>query len=198
MISPHKPPSLIFNQAWVYDKVLPEKMANEVWSTCKEMHWGFGWKSDKRKDEEVSQRYWHVDFANSTDAAVPLLKEMWDHLIKGPLKEHYIEMFYRSYANAHTYGCAGEVHRDDGDWTLIYYPDLTWDVLDLGGTQIWSNDKSEITDTVVYKGNRLVAFPGNLPHNMQEVHRDCKKLRYVIVFKCHADEQRTDFYESEV
>ena len=190
MISP-------FNQALVYDKVLPEKMANEVWSTCKKMHWGFGWKSNQSL-EDAAQRYWHVDLADSVDAAVPLLKEMWDHLIKGPLKEHYIEIFYRSYANAHTYGCAGEVHRDDGDWTLIYYPDLTWDKEDLGGTQIWSDDKSEITDTVVYKGNRLLAFPGNLPHNMQEVHRDCKKLRYVIVFKCHADKKRTDFYEPEV
>ena len=123
---------------------------------------------------------------------------MWDVLIKGPMKPFHVEHFYRSYANAHTYGCHGEVHRDDGDWTLIYYPNQNWQTNWLGGTQVWNEEQEEITDTVVYKGNRLLAFPGYLPHNMQEVHRDCKQLRYVIVFKCHADAQRTEHYGKEV
>ena len=182
----------IWNAAHVFDDVLPEQMASEVWSTCENMHWGFGWKSSKGRAD--SQLYWHVDLANSADAAVPLLKEMWEYLIDGPLKQFHIQHFYRSYANAHTYGCHGEVHRDDGDWTLIYYPRLDWNVKWLGGTQIWDYDEEEITDTVVYKGNRLLAFPGKLPHNMQEVSRDCKQLRYCIVFKCHADSKRTEHY----
>ena len=61
-----------WNNVHVFDNVLPDQMAAEVWSTCEQMHWGFGWKSAKGRTD--SQLYWHVDLANNVYAAVPRLK----------------------------------------------------------------------------------------------------------------------------
>ena len=54
-----------------------------------------------------------------------------------------------------------------------------WD----GGTVIYDNEISNITDHINYKGNRLIKFDAHLPHQAQPVSRECYQLRTCVVFK---------------
>ena len=89
----------------------------------------------------------------------------------------------RAYLNAHTYGIEPHIHRDDGDVTLIYYPRLDWKIDWGGGTAIYNDDVTEIEKHFVNKGNRIIMFDANLPHQAQPVSRLCFQLRTCIVFK---------------
>ena len=89
----------------------------------------------------------------------------------------------RAYLNAHTHGIEPHIHRDDGDMTFIYYPRMDWKNEWGGGTVIYDNDVQNITHHINYKGNRLIKFPANLPHQAQPVSRECYQLRTCVVFK---------------
>ena len=52
-----------------------------------------------------------------------------------------------------------------------------------GGTAIYDNELNNITHHINYKGNRLIKFPANLPHQAQPVSRECYQLRTCVVFK---------------
>ena len=71
----------------------------------------------------------------------------------------------------------------DGDVTLIYYPRLDWKIDWGGGTAIYNNDVTEIEKHFVNKGNRIIMFDANLPHQAQPISRLCFQLRTCIVFK---------------
>jgi hypothetical protein len=85
--------------------------------------------------------------------------------------------------NGYTYGIEPHIHRDDGDVTLIYYPRLDWKIDWGGGTAIYNDDVTEIEKHFVNKGNRIIMFDANLPHQAQPVSRLCFQLRTCIVFK---------------
>jgi len=109
---------------------------------------------------------------------------MWENLMYyGKLREKYdINTYRRIYFNAHVYGMEPLRHKDDGDFTMIYYPRLDWKKEWGGGTAVWKdgNDISKLAD---YKGNRLIVFPARNYHQAQPVSRKCHQLRPVIVFK---------------
>jgi len=109
---------------------------------------------------------------------------MWENLMHyGKLQEKYdINTYRRIYFNGHVYGMEPLRHKDDGDFTMIYYPRLDWKKEWGGGTAVWKdgNDISKLAD---YKGNRLIVFPARNYHQAQPVSRECHQLRPVIVFK---------------
>ena len=107
--------------------------------------------------------------------------------------------------NAHTHGLEPNIHQDDGDFTMIYYPRMDWQIEWGGGTSVYtesttigSTDPSADVDRhVAYRGNRLLVFDAYLPHQAMTVSRQCYQLRSVIVFKCYVQNgqrQRLDFY----
>tara|TARA_Y100000590_G_scaffold469959_1_gene660959 strand:+ start:1737 stop:2381 length:645 start_codon:yes stop_codon:yes gene_type:complete len=185
----------------IWDNALSEKLAKDIHDLMRMQHWKYGHKSDKTIG---TQRYWHMDICESPEdlpkVAGPALTQLWQVIQSRYLAPLSISKFHRVYANAHTYGCHGEVHIDDGDYTVMYYPNLNWDPLHFGGTQFWDNDIKNVIKTATYVGNRLICFSGNVPHNAMEVHRACQELRYIIVFKCNADGnfRRLGYYDGKV
>jgi SM-20-related protein len=112
--------------------------------------------------------------------------ELWKRLIAGPLQAHEL---LRVYANAHTFGVEGFVHRDSqnrkNDWTSVYFAHPKWNI-NWGGELIFLHDtKDEIIQAVYPRPGRLVIFPGALRHCARSVSRECAELRVSIVFKSH-------------
>ena len=66
--------------------------------------------------------------------------------------------------NAHTHGVEPVMHKDDGDFTMIYYPRMDWKPEWLGGTAIWDDEGKNIDRYCNYIGNRLLIF-GFSPYN---------------------------------
>ena len=92
----------------------------------------------------------------------------------------------RCYANAHAYGGDGTLHTDSTDpdsRTAVYYPHGVWWPNWAGETVVFNADKSDIIAAVYPKPNRMVVFPGCLPHVARGVSRTCPELRIVLVFK---------------
>ena len=186
----------------VYDNVLPEidsQLIDNIMSD-REFYWQYYHKSNGK--EEIY--HWHR-LAGRTKVEIEKngfewLLPFWDHLMnKYDLEEKYgVEQFRRIYFNAHTHGLEPRKHRDDGDYTMIYYPLLSWRKEWGGGTTIWNEDTSDVEKHVAYIGNRLIIFPARRLHQAQPIHKDCYKLRSVIVFKCWKDDpsdERLDFYK---
>ena len=93
-------------------------------------------------------------------------------------KSFNITEYKRIYMNAHTHGVEPVLHKDDGDFTMIYYPRKDWITAWGGGTLING-------ELVTYVGISLVIFDAHLPHMAMPVVRECYELRTVIVFKCN-------------
>ena len=186
----------------VYDNVLPEIDAQLIDKIMSDRE--FYWQYYHRSNSKVEIYHW-FRMAGRTKVEIEnngfeWLLPFWDHLMnKYDLEEKYgVEQFRRIYFNAHTYGVEPRPPRDDGDFTMMYYPLLSWRKDWGGGTIIWNEDTSEVEKHVAYTGNRLVVFPARRLHQAQPIHIDCYKLRSVIVFKCWKDDpsdERLDFYK---
>jgi hypothetical protein len=71
-------------------------------------------------------------------------------------KYNLTNKFLRSYVNCHPPQSAGSFHDDDGDMTLLFYPDKNEE--DKGGTEFKDGTK------VDYKTNRLIIFDAKILH----------------------------------
>jgi len=126
---------------------------------------------------------------------------MWENLMYyGKLREKYgIYTYRRIYFNGGVYGMEPLRHKDDGDFTMIYYPRLDWKKEWGGGTAVWE-DEGGAAKLADYKGNRLIVFPAGNPHRAQPVSRECQQLRPVIVFKTfligNEQNEKEDYLES--
>jgi len=156
--------------------------------------WRYGWKASR---EQTAYGFWHSHFGgDDNDAAItdcehdlvgrPLVSpvlELWRMLQAGPLLGH---VPVRVYANAHTYGGDGHLHRDQtapGHFTTIYYAHTEWHPNWAGETVFFNEAGDEIVKAVFPKPGRLVHFPGNIQHAARSPGRECPALRSVVVFK---------------
>jgi hypothetical protein len=186
----------------VFDNVFAEDDAQIIHDTMSEksFSWHYYHKSDKKDDIY----HWHKLgghnekelLKNGFDWVIP----MWHHIMyKCELDDIYgINTFRRIYFNAHTYGIEPLPHVDDGDFTMIYYPDMKWRKDWGGGTVIWNEDTTEIEKHVAYTGNRLMIFPAKRLHQALPINLDCYRLRTCMVFKVHLDapDGRLEFYKN--
>ena len=135
------------------------------------------WKYDYDSVKGGTNKHWHVFLGHKVG-------ELGDFVpIWNQISDRYNYEMERAYLNAHTHGIEPHIHRDDGDMTFIYYPRMDWRIDWGGGTAIYDNDLNGITHHINYKGNRLIKFPANLPHQAQPVSRECYQLRTCVVFK---------------
>ena len=95
-------------------------------------------------------------------------------------------------------------HDDDGDFTFLYYPNPEWKVhwhghlhfLNKVGPEEYNNgwsewkkfsykweESDEIQNTITYKPNRAVIFPGKLIHYAEAPHRYYSGLRVSLAYK---------------
>ena len=82
----------------------------------------------------------------------------------------------RAYINCYPAYINSEFHHDDGDLTVLYYPNSNYDYGEKeGGTEFY-----EMT-TEPYIANSLIVFPAHLPHRAQQ-HFNLE-YRFTLAFK---------------
>jgi SM-20-related protein len=191
------------------DDLLTPDEQKQVYEFLNQPGWQFGWKSHSKKDV---YSFWHKHFAGTKDpdheredrstpsytkdctaelkANVPLIYTFWDSLHRTFLSGHKL---VRCYANAFSYGCDGTVHTDStaaNSFTTIYYPNPKWNA-DWGGeTMFFNPDKTDILAAVYPKPNRLITFPGSLPHAARGIARSCPSMRITLMFKTEFENDR--------
>ena len=179
----------------IYDDLLEPHVAELIHAQMKgkDMYWHYYYDSSKGQ----VNKHWHrlcghhmeECRVNGWDWLLPI----WDTAdAKYNFKEKYgITEFKRMYLNAHTHGIEPHMHTDDGDFTMIYYPQTDWKLEWGGGTMVDGQYVHNI-------GNRLIVFPAKLPHQAMPVSRQCYDLRTVVVFKTYVEQpnaERLDFYK---
>ena len=163
----------------IIDDVLPPDSAQIVHTEMQGVSWMYNYRS---LHSTTPNKHWHRSCGNSSDdvsrAGFGWLLPIWEQAkVKLNLVSEYkIYNFFRLYMNSHTFGTEPSWHSDDGEYTIIYYPNMEWKKEWRGGTMI----KNELCD---YVGNRLVMFPASEKHQAQTVSRECHELRSVVVFK---------------
>ena len=168
------------------------------------------WKFDYPSDVKHQSRHWHVlcgsnaitVIANGFEWVMPI----WNSVLhKYNFKDKFnIATPKRIYMNAHTHGVEPVMHRDDGDFTMIYYPRMDWKPEWMGGTAIWDDEGKNIDRYCNYIGNRVLIFPAKNNHQAMPVSRFCYELRPVVVYKLFVKDMnviqdpnsdRLDFYK---
>jgi SM-20-related protein len=186
------------------DNLLGPDAQRQVHSFLAQPGWKFGWKSHPKRD---AYSFWHKHFAgvflpehpDKVDANIhdcagelqdkaPILYNFWQGLHAGLLKRHRL---VRCYANAFAYGCDGSLHVDatsPKNFTSIWYANLQWNA-DWGGETVFFNtERTDIVAAVYPQPNRLVMFPGTIPHVARGVARSCPDLRITLMFKTEIDQ----------
>jgi SM-20-related protein len=179
----------------VHDDVLPTDEQRALLTFLKGPGWAFGAYSDA---EPGASRYWYKHFAGvrrdgrepldpvaiETELeGAPLVAGLWRRLKAGVLAGHRLT---RCYANGYPSGTEGGLHRDSNiatHFTCIYYPHLAWKPNFAGETVFFDHQEREIVAAVYPRPNRLVVFPGLMPHVARGVSRTCPDLRVTLMFK---------------
>ena len=150
-----------------FDNSIREKIFNLI---VRRPKWKFGagdfdnmfWSMDKLEQEEYFSEYLYG-------------------LICSKLNKTFKNVL-RIYANGQTAGQHGSLHTDDGDVTILYFPNPHWNQ-EQQGHLFFSEDGESITQVVEYKPNRLVMFPASLSHYPDAPHRLYPGLRISLAYK---------------
>ena len=211
----------------VYDDVLELHVNEYIENRLQNARWKFGAYSNRTP--KTPNRHWTIAYGENRqeviDAGYDWILPIWDVAFhKYNFKEKYNMTgdFRRAYSNGYTHGIEPSVHRDDGDFTLLYYPNINWKLKWHGGTYFWEDkdpgvagpatghpgtyDDSELGDNLTklrflneYVGNRLVVFDAHIAHQAQSISRECYDLRTMVVFKGQCDvgtRERLNYYKN--
>ena len=180
----------------VYDDFLPLSEQENIFGFLRAPGWGFGAFSDS---SPTASRYWYKHFAGylrdgsetlsplqieaELATTAPLLAAMWTRLKASVIEGHSLA---RCYANGYPTGSEGGLHRDSNiptHYTLIYYPFFAWHPNFGGETVFFNRDGSDIIAAIYPRPNRVVMFPGVIPHVARGLSRGCQELRITLMFK---------------
>ena len=165
----------------VFDNALEPHVAELIDMQLRDVSWKYNYDSVKNG----VNKHWHVFCGHNLDDCYD---NGYDYLIAiwNFIKKHNPQLeMERAYLNAHTHGIEPHRHVDDGDFTIIYYPRLDWQMSWGGGTLIEGDyNNGHLEDKFIdYKGNRLIIFTAGNLHQAQPVSRECYELRTCVVFK---------------
>lgn len=122
-------------------------------------------------------------FEATLEQTAPPVARFWRRLKAEELQGHKLT---RCYANGYPVGTEGSLHRDSNiatHYTAIYYPHLSWKPNYAGETVFFDDSEQEIIASVYPRPNRLVVFPGVIPHVARGVSRVCPDMRITLMFK---------------
>lgn len=166
-------------------KAISKHFRGEVWS--------FGWQSNANVKETP---FWHIHFCGSRrpdeffrqdeflagSQALAAIGSVWEQIKTQFAPDYYL---VRCYANGHTFGLDGHVHRDakpgEDALTALVYVNATWKA-EWAGETIFIDDDDNC-EAVLPKAGRLVVFDGAVRHVARSPSRDCPALRMTLVFK---------------
>ena len=175
------------------DNFLPQAEQAALWAFLCSPGWSFGAFS-----ADAGHRYFYKHYAGikqspheyDDPAAVerelaehPLVAQVWARLRAGALKGQRLG---RCYANGMPPGAEGGVHLDSNvpeHYTAIYYPHPAWNADMAGETLFFNPARDEVVAAVYPKPNRLVIFPGTIPHVARPMSSRVNDLRITLMFK---------------
>lgn len=179
----------------IFDNFLAAESHKALAAYLRGPGWAYGAYSDSQPG---GARYWYKHFAGlfqsveeqADGAAVeaeleafPPIAGMWAALRQTVLKDHDL---IRSYANGYPYGADGGVHLDadvPGHLTALYFGHARWEP-DWGGeTVFFDAERRDVIGSAYARPNRLLLFPGDVPHVARGVSRTCQELRITLMFK---------------
>lgn len=179
----------------IIDDALEELLFEEIAHILQNTSWKFGWRSANSLGETLVHWNKHVagggkssrlscDEELNANMEVRPIADAWQILKKKYFPTHSL---IRCYANAHTFGLDGSIHRDNSAevamTTTILYCHRLWPI-PWGGELVFYDDCVEsIVASVNPKPNRIVIFPGHMPHVAKSPSRVCRDLRISLVFK---------------
>lgn len=183
----------------IHDDFLSSDEQQAVLAFLRGPGWSYGAFSDPAPD---APRYWYKHFAGyvkdgleSHDPArieaelernAPLAGAVWRRIQSLILPGHDLT---RCYANGYPFGAEGGLHLDSNirtHFTALYYPHLSWHPNYAGETVFFNETGTDIIASVFPRPNRLVVFPGTVPHVARAVSRKCPELRMTLMFKTAA------------
>jgi hypothetical protein len=129
------------------------------------------------KEGESDYNFWFMDLTHHTFFTETFLEKIQE------LTEQKFKLL-RVYANGHTVGLPGSLHKDgeeSDDFTFLYYANPEWNVTWNGGTVFYeTQNKYEVAEVIPNSG---VIFKGNTLHGALDISRKCKLLRVTVAFK---------------
>ena len=181
------------------DDLLSNHEHRAVYAFLREGGWSYGAYSS---DEPNASKYWYRHFAGffkdgleprtwesieqQLKSSAPIVWALWEKLKTSVLAGHVLT---RCYANAYPVGSEGGLHADSKEpnhFTAIYYPHLNWNPNWAGETVFFNAAGTDIVAAAYPRPNRLVVFPGSIPHVARAVSRTCPELRVTLMFKTAA------------
>jgi SM-20-related protein len=168
----------------VADGVLHKLLFCELTEYMQGPIWRYGHYSNLNHDRFSFWSSSYFDHRDTREKELPaVVGKVWDFLRGGLLAGHMLE---RLYANAHTFGVEGGIHQDCKDFdsqTTILYCHPRWNTSWGGNLEIYNEGIDEVVQSVVPRPNRIVSFPGVLPHCAKPLARGCPELRISLVVK---------------
>jgi SM-20-related protein len=180
----------------IHDDFLGREDQDAILSFLRGPGWGYGAFSDPASD---APRYWYKHFAGyvrdgrethdldqierELAGNAPLVSTMWRHIQSALLPGHTLT---RCYANGYPFGAEGGLHLDSNiasHLTALYYPHMSWHPNYSGETVFFDAAGADIIASVFPRPNRLVIFPGTIPHVARGISRKCPELRMTLMFK---------------
>lgn len=169
-----------------YDDAIPEEILGAAIAEVERHGWQYGWRSNKN----IGFGHWNIVLSDSKvereevyhEVAEPI-RALWDYI--QPRYLPTTPTLVRAYANAHTYGVEGYIHRDSKfpeDQTAVIYYEKDWEP-DWAGETVFFNDDNDIIKAILPRYGRLSVFPGAMKHCGRGVSRVCPVARRVLVMK---------------
>ena len=169
------------SQIQVYDNFFPTNIQEDILQMLDRPKWSF------TGGTKGASQFWHMDGLENER----YFNEFLFNMICNKLNKKF--KILRIYANGQTAGQSGVPHRDDGEWTFLYYPNKKWVTGMEGqlfflkepedGLNPYFQNDSEILKTVSYKSNRAVFFPSKILHYAAAPERHYNGIRMSLAYK---------------
>jgi hypothetical protein len=169
------------DQIKVYDNFFSEEIQEEIVESLNRPKWSF------TGGREGVSRFWHMDGLEREN----YFSEFLFNIICDKLDKKF--KIVRIYANGQTAGQSGIPHKDDGEWTLLYYPNKEW-LTGMEGNLLFLEEPEkdinpymqlnlEVIKTISYKSNRAVLFPAKILHYAAAPERHYNGVRKSLAYK---------------
>ena len=152
----------------IHDNFFPPEEIKTINEYITRPRWSFNGGGTYLENDNFKSHFWHM---NGLEKEEYFTKTLWEFIRRQcfgydesyrnsepPYKN--VELI-RCYANGQTAGQHGVPHKDDGDVTVLYYPNQ-WQHYWGGHLHLM---KDNMVDYIIeYKHNRLVMFDANVEH----------------------------------
>lgn len=152
---------------------LSKEDAQKIWDYHQKPNWKFGHSSNKDADEV---RFWQMELSSDEYFSEYLFEKILSR-VEGDFR------LERVYANGHLFGTSGSPHHDSFksfDRTALFYANPVWKP-EWGGKTAFS--LNGVLHYVTPEPNKLIVFPGLIPHWAEDTSRAFTGLRVTVAWK---------------